>query len=490
MLLVARHEIRQAWRSQALVAFALVAAGLFVTAALFSSARLSRDVDARARYQAVVADQWRDQPDRHPHRVAHYGFLLFRPMAPLSVFDPGVDRFTGTSLFLEAHRANFANFTDATESDALLRVGDLSPAMVAQLILPLFVFVLVAVSVAREREQGTAALLRCQGASWAELLGGKVAGTLTITLLVIAPALVVSILIVVGGQAPDGWAWNGGAAGRLAGLVVAHALYFVSLGALAAVLAASQRTMRGALVTVLSVWIVVMVVVPRVVPALAATIYPVPARSTFTAEVERHIRRLGDGHNPNDPRFAALRAETLATHGVSRVEDLPFNYNGLVSTESERLTTQANREELARIHGIYRRQQAVVRLAGVVSPYLALRSVSMALSGGDLDHAMAFEAQAEDYRFALVQYLNDLHTHEVEHARDRYVESAGDTVAPSRQRIDRAHFAGAPVFEPQAPTWGAVVRAQTWPLVSLSIWAGGLLLTLARAGRWAGSVRE
>jgi hypothetical protein len=38
MLLVARHEMRQAWRSKALVAFALVAAGLFVTAALFDGA--------------------------------------------------------------------------------------------------------------------------------------------------------------------------------------------------------------------------------------------------------------------------------------------------------------------------------------------------------------------------------------------------------------------------------------------------------------------
>ena len=483
LLLVARHEVRLAWRGRVLVVLTLVATLLLTVAAALSAARLARDADARARYQAIVAEQWRDQPDRHPHRVAHYGFLVFRPVAPLAIFDPGVERFTGTSLFLEAHRANLANFTDATESDGLLRVGDLSPAMVVQLMLPLFVFVLAAVSVTREREQGSLGLLRCQGASGAAILGGKLAGALFAALAVMVPGLLVTGLVVAWAGGFAGWSFDSGLLVRVSGLAAAHAVYLVAIAALAVALASWQRTTRGAIVTVLSVWIVLMIVLPRLVVPVASTLYPVPARTSFTADVERHIRRLGDGHNPNDPRFQAFRAEALAAHGVESVEELPLNYNGLVSAESERLTTQANREELARLHDIYAQQQRLVAVAGLVNPYLAIRSISMALSGVDVAHASAFESQAEDYRFALVQYLNGLHAHEVSHARDRYAETAGDTVAPSRQRIDREHWAEAPSFEPRVPTLGESIAGQVVPLMSLVAWAIGLAAVVVATGR-------
>jgi ABC-2 type transport system permease protein len=481
--LVARHEMRLAWRGRVLLVLTLVATLLLSVAATLSAARLGRDADARARYQVMVAEQWRDQPDRHPHRVAHYGWLVFRPIAPLALFDPGVERFTGTSLFLEAHRANLSNFTDATESDGLLRVGDLSPAMVVQLMLPLFVFVVAAVSVTREREQGSLGLLRCQGASGAAILGGKLVGALGAAVAVMVPGLIVTGLVLAWAGGFSGWSIDASLFARVGGLAAAHTAYLLAIAALAVALASWQRTTRGAIVAGLSVWIVLMIVVPRLIVPIASALHPVPARSTFTADVERHIRRLGDGHNPNDPRFQAFRAEALAAHGVTRVEDLPMNYNGLVSAESERLTTQANREELARLHDIYARQQRLVTLAGVVNPYLAIRSVSMALSGVDVAHASVFEAQAEDYRFALVQYLNGLHAHEVSHALDRYVETAGDAVAPSRQRIDREHWVGAPSFEPRPPALGEAVAGQMVPLMSLGLWAVGLAAVVMATGR-------
>ncbi|MGG7664152.1 hypothetical protein [Dyadobacter sp. BHUBP1] len=51
-----------------------------------------------------VHDQWMNQPDRHPHRVAHYGYMVFREKSPLSFFDFGLDSYVGNSVFLEAHR--------------------------------------------------------------------------------------------------------------------------------------------------------------------------------------------------------------------------------------------------------------------------------------------------------------------------------------------------------------------------------------------------
>ncbi len=146
-------------------------------------------------------------------------------------------------------------------------------------------------------------------------------------------------------------------------------------------------------------------VVPRVGPALGASAHDLPARAEFEADVERRTRALGDSHNPDDPTFTAFKAEVLARQGVARVEDLPTNYNGVLMAEGERLTTDAYRQARAGVAAALARQDARVALTGVLSPYVAMRLASMALSGGGTTHANDFERQAEDYRYDLVQVL-------------------------------------------------------------------------------------
>ncbi|MDX5477818.1 MAG: hypothetical protein LPJ98_05130, partial [Cyclobacteriaceae bacterium] len=36
-----------------------------------------------------VRENWENSPDKHPHRMAHYGYLVFREKFPLSYFDFG-----------------------------------------------------------------------------------------------------------------------------------------------------------------------------------------------------------------------------------------------------------------------------------------------------------------------------------------------------------------------------------------------------------------
>jgi ABC-2 type transport system permease protein len=97
---------------------------LLVGAAIVGHQRAAADETQRHRYQEIVRAQWLDQPDRHPHRVAHYGFLVFRPRAPLSFFDTGVENYTGTSLFLEAHRRTPR--TSSTRRKPTARAGSAS----------------------------------------------------------------------------------------------------------------------------------------------------------------------------------------------------------------------------------------------------------------------------------------------------------------------------------------------------------------------------
>jgi ABC-2 type transport system permease protein len=120
---VARHELRLAWRDRAVLALGAVLTLLLVVATAVSTARHSTEAAQRARYQQLVGEQFQSQPDRHPHRVSHYGYLIFRPRAPLGAFDSGVERFAGTSVFLEAHRQNSANFSDASQGGAASASG-------------------------------------------------------------------------------------------------------------------------------------------------------------------------------------------------------------------------------------------------------------------------------------------------------------------------------------------------------------------------------
>ncbi|MDR8085815.1 DUF3526 domain-containing protein, partial [Acinetobacter baumannii] len=75
---------------------------------------------------------------------------------------------------------------------------------------------------------------------------------------------------------------------------------------------------------------------------------------------QRDYLALGDAHNPNDPRFSAFRARLLEQYGVSRVEDLPVNYKGLVGMEGERMSTELFNRYADEAFGRQERQNAVV----------------------------------------------------------------------------------------------------------------------------------
>ena len=140
--LIARDELRLMRRNRvAGVAFALLVL-LTLAAALISWSHQSGIAETRARFQAQAAEAFEAQPDRHPHRMVHFGNFIFRPLPPLAAFDPGVDAFTGNSIFLEGHRQNSANFGDVRQSSLLVRFGQLTPAFVLQVIAPLLLIYL------------------------------------------------------------------------------------------------------------------------------------------------------------------------------------------------------------------------------------------------------------------------------------------------------------------------------------------------------------
>ena len=83
-------------------------------------------------HQELSQKSWDANPNKHPHRMAHFGNFAFRQQHPLSIFDSGIESYTGNSIFLEAHKQNTANFSEASLSTGLVRFGNLDIAMLLQ----------------------------------------------------------------------------------------------------------------------------------------------------------------------------------------------------------------------------------------------------------------------------------------------------------------------------------------------------------------------
>ena len=120
---IATKEFRQTMRDGrfrlAAVLFIMLTAMAFITAAL----RYQSLSAERVRAQKEVASQWMEQGEKNPHSAAHYGQYAFRPALPLAFFDSGVQAFEGVSIWLEAHKRNYAAGRPADDMSPLARFG-------------------------------------------------------------------------------------------------------------------------------------------------------------------------------------------------------------------------------------------------------------------------------------------------------------------------------------------------------------------------------
>ena len=451
-LLVARRQLG-AMREDRYILFLLVlVVALGVVSVLGARHHTARETEQRARYQAMVDRQWAEQPDRHPHRVIHYGFLVFREEAPLAFFDPGVGAYAGTSLFLEGHRQNTASFGDARHATAMLRFGRLTPAAVLGLLLPLFVVAAGFASVSGERERGTLRVLLAQGATPAQIMGGKVLGIGAVAVAAALPiGLITAAFAAVGGEDQPS------VTGMLA-LAATYAAYLAGWVLLTVWVSSRRASSRAALAQLVAIWVALCVAAPRLGASLAAALHPIPSRAQFTAQVEDAQRQVGDSHNPDDPFFRALRDEYLTRYQVASVEELPINWGGVVSREGEEITSRIHEEQQQELVAAYRRQDRVMAWLGLLSPYLAGRDLSMAAAGTGPEAVEAFRAQAEAHRYDIIQRLNDLHIHEINYENDR------------AQRIARQEWTRFPVFEPGLPSLRLTLASRPQSLAALGLW--------------------
>jgi ABC-2 type transport system permease protein len=440
--------------------------------AAFTSIAHQRHSDAlRSRFQAEANAAFDRQPDRQPHRMVHFGQFAFRPLGPLAAFDPGVDPFTGNTIFLEGHRQNSANFGDVRQSSLLVRFGQLTPAFVLQALAPLVLIFIGFGVVAREREHGTLRQLLAHGATPSSLLRGKLLALLAVAGVLLAPALM-------------GLAWlvleKGGLVLPSLVLVASYAAYLAIWALLVVVVSALSGHARTSLILLVGLWAVAVILVPRVAPDIAGAARPLPTRLESDIAVARDYRAIGDSHDVDDPHFSAFRAGVLKRYGVSRIEDLPVNYAGLLQVEGERLSATLYDAHVRRGFAAERAQSGIMDGFGLLSPTVALRRASMAGAGTDLAGHRRFLDQAEAYRYMLVQRLNQLNATALSAANEA---KADDPATEKYSRISASYWKALPKFRYASPAPDEPLAA-AWPgLAMLLGWLAALGLALPFVAR-------
>jgi len=409
-------------------------------------------------HQDEARESWENNPDKHPHRMAHFGTFAFRQQHPLSIFDSGIESYTGNSIFLEAHKQHTANFSEASLSTGLARFGDLSIAMLLQLILPLIIFFLGYSSITSEKENGTLKIIHIQGASIKEILLGKSLGLFFVSALFFLPAFLslwsISFL--------ENHTTNSSIVMRSILLTISYVLFYMILCGITVIVSGRSEKSNKALLGLLGIWLMFFIIIPKTAQVLGNSMYPNLSKIEFRAAIEEIVSKKGDSHNPNDPYFNTLRDSVLTANNVTDIKDLPFNYGGFLMRKGEEQSAVIYNNQQKKLIKTYRAQNSITNSLVLINPYLAIKNLSMSLSGTDFDTYVNFLSQTENYRYKQSQYLNDLQM--------KFISNKAKGSEGKVHVVAKEHWQSLPKFNYEYISINKTITTQLLAIISLFIW--------------------
>ena len=410
-------------------------------------------------YGQEVRDRWENNPDKHPHRMAHYGYVAFRTKYPLSFFDNGIDSYLGNAVFLEAHRQNSVNFSQACLSSGLLKFGELSTGLLLQFLLPLLIFFWGYASISGEREKGVLKLFLTQGASWQEVILGKSLGISLVSLFILLPAFVITFILLI--CYPQTLSITLITISLLC-LLGCYVAYIFILSFIAVWVSARSSSSKASLIKLIGFWLLFTLIIPKTSQVAGQIFYPTPSKIEFEKIVEDELIKQGDSHNPDDPHYNAMKDSLLLAHGVSSTKELPFNYSGYIMKEGEKLSTETYRKHKDDLMSLYQKQSQVVLYSAVLNPYIAIKHISMVLSGTDFESYQMFNEAAENYRYSLAQTMNDLQIEQISNT----VKSSADKNAV----ISQQNWIDFPAFKHDFLSFKKMIKSTILSIGALAIW--------------------
>jgi len=401
-----KKELLVIFRNRSFLLTALIIQLLLFTAAAGGYRVFQESKAERLAAEKEKREQWLHQDPKHPHIAAHFGNFAYMPKTGLSLFDYGLDAFTGTVVYLEPHKQNEFSFKPAEEQNASLRFGELSLAMILQLLFPLLIIFNCFTAFSKERSGGTIQLLYSQGVSFRQLYLGKFLACCIWILLLVLPAFILLLLTQI---------WIKSAALELLRLLLLSTFYLFYLFLVAAVtllVSAYSKNAKPAILTMIGIWLGFMVLVPKWSASAGDNLYPLPSKYDFLQAIRRDIHQGIDGHNAKGTRAEQLKTQLLQKYHVDTVSKLPFNFEGYVMQAGEAYSSRVYDKHFSKLQSRLQQQNQIGLWCSLIDPFMAIKNISMGLCGTDYGTHLDFQRQAENYRRFFVRSMNqDMEEH-------------------------------------------------------------------------------
>lgn len=457
--LIAGHFRKSIFKNSAVFIISILI-GVLLLYAIFSGwENYSNQNKTSEKYQHESRKDWLNNPDKNPHRMAHYGNFAFRKSTSLSVFEFGMEPFFGNAIFLEAHKQNTANFSEAGFSNSALRFGEISVALILQVLLPLLIFFLGFNAVAAERENGTLKLLLSQGISSKQLLVGKILGVASVIMILFIPTILVLVLVWLMLQ---DFSISVDETLKMLLFIAFHFIYLIFFFVIAVLVSGSSKTSKKALISLIGIWLVFVIILPRTTQAIGAYLYEAPSKIQFNSDIEKDILKQGDSHNPNDLHYKAIKDSLLTVFKVDSVQKLPFNYSGFIMTEGEKISSDIYNKHLERLLKIYEKQNSFSKTVSFFNPYIAIKNLSMGLSNTDYDSYVDFQKQAEAYRYNMAQKMNSLQI--------KYISNKKPGPTDKPLTINKEHWSDIEEFHYEPKDVWDVLKSEIISVISIILW--------------------
>ncbi|MFN6945146.1 MAG: DUF3526 domain-containing protein [Cytophagaceae bacterium] len=401
--LIALKELKTAKRNGlTLILCGMILALVFVAVAGgYINYKLQEQVVKKA--SAEKREQWLQQHDKHPHIAAHFGTFIFKPKSPLSFIDSGIDAYTGSAVYLEAHHQHEFMFRPAQHQNLMVRFGEMSVAMVMQVLLPLLIIFSGFACFTRERENNTLRMLLAQGISPVSVAMGKVLAILSVPLLLMLPSIIALTLYIPSAQGM--WA-SGDLLLRVVMLLFVYILYFFIITCVTVLVSSYFKHSRSSLLLMLSIWILCTVILPKAAAGVGENLYPLPSNAEFKEKLQMTVSQGLDGKSTKAERIDSLKKEYLSKYNASELAEIHLNFGAIIMQSEENYGNNVHDFHYAKLIEQMEQQNNINTWSSILNPFISIRDLSMTMAGSCFYTNLHFQKQAEDYRRYLVETMN------------------------------------------------------------------------------------
>ena len=457
MIAIIFNEWKILVRNRSIVYVSLIFILSIISLAWMSNLQSDNQIKAQAAAQKHIRSQWDNLEPMNPHRAAHYGVYVFKPISILNSLDDGVSSITGNVLKLEGHVQNEIVHSEASQSITISKFGKLKPSIILQYVVPLFLIFLSFGSITNDKETGRMKLIVMQGVSPGKLVLSKSISIWLYGLMLI----MFSVLL----QSSLGsFALDTGL--RLGLIFISYGLYYLIVVCLSTFISASFKSNTSAISLLLATWIAWTIFLPKIWGNTVEKVHPLPSRQNFIAQMKEDRSKGIDGHNPRDERRSKLEKEYLFKYKVDSLSQLPINFDGIVMQADEEYGNQVWDKHFGSNYLIYQKQKKLYQLSGLLNPFSSLQNLSMGFCGSDMIHHLDFLKKAEHYRRYLIKTLNDKHAY------------GGSKTGEWRWTVDNTFFRSVKTFDYQTMSIKNHIGNYLFDILALIAWgifAGSLM---------------